>query len=170
MALRFGRSSISMEATDDGTAATLRYQGHNRARRCPGNTEELSTLWRTSDDGEKDNLFSVFDSNDGALYASSNSMATTLLYNPHGNRLLRAWRQPSTVRHSIIHCRIWGLGMPLRISEELGDVREANDAGDKQQTNGCIKPCCQALNRCPRAIVNSTEHRIPLRPSGDGEL
>ena len=131
LALRFGRGSISMEATDDGTAATLHSQGHNRARRCPGNTEELSTLWRTSDDGEKDNLFSVFDSNDGALYASSNPMATTLLYNLHGNRLLRAWRQPSTVRLSIVRRRIWGLGMLLRSSDELDDIREADDAGGR---------------------------------------
>ena len=55
------------QATDDGTAAALHSQGHNRARRCTGNTEELSTLWRTSDDGEKDSLFFVFDSNDGTL-------------------------------------------------------------------------------------------------------
>src|SRR6202161_1065428 len=55
------------QATDDGTAAALHSQGHNRARRRTGNTEELSTLWRTSDDGEKDNLFLVFDSNDGTL-------------------------------------------------------------------------------------------------------
>ena len=41
---------------------------------------------------------------------------------------------------------------------------------DDQQTNGCIKPCCEALKRCPTAVVNSAEHWIPLRPSDDGEL
>src|ERR1700684_941841 len=67
--------------------------------------------------------------NNGALYASSNPMATSLFYDLHGNALLRAWRQPSTVRLSIVRCRIWGLWMLLRSSEELGDVRESDDAG-----------------------------------------
>ena len=56
------------------------------------------------------NLFPVFDSNDGALYASSNPMATSLFYGLHGNALLRAWQQPSTVHLSIVRRRIWGLG------------------------------------------------------------
>ena len=92
------------QATDDGTAAALHSRGHNRDRRCPGNTEELSKLWRTLDDGE--NLFSVFDSNDGALYVSSNPMATSLFHGFHGNALLRAWRQLSMLRLSIFRCQI----------------------------------------------------------------
>src|SRR6202161_1294349 len=77
------------------------------------------------------NLFSVFDSTDGALYASSNPMATSLFYDFHGNPLLLAWRQPSTVRLSIICSRIRGLGMPLRSSDELDNVMEAEDAGGR---------------------------------------
>ena len=41
---------------------------------------------------------------------------------------------------------------------------------DQRQKNGCIKPCCEALKRCPTAVVNSAEDWIPLRPSDDGEL
>ena len=40
------------QATEDGMAASLRSEGLNTTRRCPVNTEELSTLWRTPDDGE----------------------------------------------------------------------------------------------------------------------
>ena len=78
---------------------------------------------------EKQTIYSRIRLNNGALYASSNPMATSLFYDLHGNGLLRAWRQPSTVRLSIVCCQIWGLAMLLRSSEELSDVREADDAG-----------------------------------------
>src|SRR5580658_6830892 len=29
---------------------------------------------------------------------------------------------------------------------------------EERRTNGCIKPCCEAFKRCPRAVVNSAEH------------
>jgi hypothetical protein len=73
------------------------------------------------------NLFSVFDPNDGA----SNPMATSLFYDLHGNHLLRAWRQTSMFRFSIVRCQIRGLAMLLRSSEELDDVREVEDAGGR---------------------------------------
>ena len=41
---------------------------------------------------------------------------------------------------------------------------------DEQQTNGCIKPCCEAFKRCPRAVVNSAEHWTHWRALDDGEL
>ena len=41
---------------------------------------------------------------------------------------------------------------------------------DKQQTNGCMKRCCEALKRCPSAVVNSAEHWTLWRASDDGEL
>ena len=41
---------------------------------------------------------------------------------------------------------------------------------EERQTNGCIKPCCEALKRCPTAVVNSAEHWTHWRASDDGEL
>ena len=58
-------------------------------------------------------------------------MATSLFNDLHGNPLLRAWQQPSTLRLSIVRCRIPGLAMLLRSSDELDDVREADDAGGR---------------------------------------
>ena len=40
---------------------------------------------------------------------------------------------------------------------------------EERQTNGSIKPCCEALKRCLTAAVNSAEHWIPWSPSEDGE-
>src|ERR1700684_1273172 len=89
--------------------------------------------------------------NNGALYASSNPMATSLFYDLHGNGLLRAWRQPYTVRLSIDRCRIWGLWMRLRSSEELGDVREADDAGGQTADERLH----ETLLRSPQKMPNS---------------
>src|ERR1700684_988070 len=100
---------------------------------------------------EKTNNLSRIRLKNGALYASSNSMATSLFYDLHGNGLLRAWRQPSTVRLSIICCRIWGLAMLLRSSEELGDVREADDAGGQTAEERLH----QTLLRSPQKMPNS---------------
>src|SRR5438477_608831 len=40
---------------------------------------------------------------------------------------------------------------------------------DQWQTNGSTKPCCEALKRYPRTIINSGEHWTPWRTSGDGK-
>jgi len=55
---------------------------------------------------EKQTIYSRIRLKNGALYASSNPMATSLFYDLHGNALLRAWQQPSTVRLSIVRCQI----------------------------------------------------------------
>ena len=112
---------------------------------------------QATDDGEKDNLFLV-------------SMATGSFFGLHGNPLLRAWRQPSTVHISIVRRRIWGLAMLLRGSDELTMLGKLTMLADQRQTNGCIKPCCEALKRCPTAVVNSAEHWTHWRASDDGEL
>jgi hypothetical protein len=91
---------------------------------------------------------------------SSRTMERSLLVGFHGNRLVlwspwqrfvRAWRQPSTVHISIVRRRIWGLGMLLRSSDELNNVREADDAGgrtaDERQH--------QTLLRSPQKMPNS---------------
>jgi len=113
----------------NGSSSSLSRPQHNptmpRQHRRALNTLENSRRWR------KPTIYCRIGLNNGALDASSNPMATSLFYNLHGNRLLRAWRQPSTVRLSIVRRRIWGLGMLLRSSEELGDVREADDAGGR---------------------------------------
>jgi hypothetical protein len=41
---------------------------------------------------------------------------------------------------------------------------------DERQTNGSIKPCCEALKRCPTTVVNSAEHWTHWRAPDDGEL
>jgi hypothetical protein len=95
--------------------------------------QAVATLKSSQHFGERqttekmNNLFSVFDPNDGA----SNTMATSLFYDLHGNPLLRGWRQPSMLRLSIVRCQIRGLAILLRSSEELDDVREADDAGGR---------------------------------------
>jgi hypothetical protein len=71
------------------------------------------------------------------------------------------------LRLSIFRCQIRGLALLLRSSDELDDVREA---GDEWRTNGCIKPCCEAIKKSPTAVVNSAEHWTHWRPSDDGEL
>ena len=78
-------------------------------------------------------------------------MATGSFSGLHSNPLLRAWRQPSTVHISIVRRRIWGLGMLLGSSDELNNVREADDAGgptaDERQH--------QTLLRSPQKMPNS---------------
>ena len=65
--------------------------------------------------------------------------------------LLLAWRQPSTVRPSIICSRIRGLGMPLRSSDELDNVMEADDAGGRTADERLH----QTLLRSPQKMPNS---------------
>ena len=48
--------------------------------------------------------------------------------------------------------------------------RKLTMLADEQQTNGCIKPCCEALRRCPTAVINSAEHWTHWRALDDGEL
>ena len=78
-------------------------------------------------------------------------MATSLFYDLHGNHLLRAWRQPSTVRLSIVRRRIWGLGMLLRSSEELGNVREADDAGGRMADERLHQTLLRSLQKMPES-------------------
>jgi hypothetical protein len=152
------------QATDDGTGAALHSQGHNRARRCTGNTEELSTLWPISDDGEKDNLFRF----------STRTMEHSLLVGFHGNRfvccspwqpLLRAWRQPSMVRLSIVRHRIWGLGYCRGALTSLTMSGKLMMLADEWRTNGCIKPCCEEIKKAqqPSSTLQSTGHIGVLR-------
>ena len=78
-------------------------------------------------------------------------MATGSFSGLHGNPLLRAWRQPSTVHISIVRRRIWGLGMLLRSSDELNNVREADDAGGRTADERLH----QTLLRSPQKMPNS---------------
>ena len=82
---------------------------------------------------------------------SSNAMATSLFYDLHGNPLLRPWRQPSMLRLSIVRCQNRGLAMLLRSSEELDDVREADDAGGRTADERLH----QTLLRSPQKMPNS---------------
>jgi hypothetical protein len=41
---------------------------------------------------------------------------------------------------------------------------------DERRTNGCIKPCCEAIKKSPTAVVNSAENWTHWHASDDGEL
>ena len=150
----YSSSAISWrhwQATEDRRAAALRSQGFNTtddARSTPKSSQHFGERQTME---KMNNLLSVFHSNDGALYVPSNPMATSLFYGFHGNYLLRAWRQPSTVHLSIVRCRIWGLGMLLRSSDELDDVREANNASRRTAD----EQLHQTLLRSPQKMANS---------------
>jgi hypothetical protein len=94
----------------------------------------------------------------------SDSMATGSFSCLHGNPLLRAWRQPSTVGLSVGfgYCR--GALTSLTMSGKLTML------ADEWRTNGCIKPCCGAIKKSPTAVVNSAENWTHWRASDDGEL
>jgi hypothetical protein len=120
---------------------------------------------------EKSTIYSWF---------STRTMEHSLLVGFHGNRLVlwSPW-QPfasslATAFHGpSIYCSLSDSG-PGDAADEPDDIREADDAGgrtaDERRTNGCIKPCCEAFKRCPRAVVNSAEHWTHWRASDDGEI
>ena len=100
---------------------------------------------------------------------STRTMEHCLLVGFHGNRLVLRYpwqpfasslRQPSTVHISIVRRRIWGLTMSGKLTM----------LAEERQTNGCIKPCCEAIKRCPTAVVSSAEHWTHWCASDDGEL
>jgi hypothetical protein len=92
------------------------------------------------------NTFSVFDSTDGALYASSNPMETSLFYDLHGNPLLRAWRQPSTVHISIVRRRIWGLTMLGKLTMLADERLHQNLLRSPQKMPNSRRQLCRALD------------------------
>jgi hypothetical protein len=100
---------------------------------------------------EKRTIYSWFSTRAMEHLSLSDSMATGSFSGLHGNPLLRVWRQPSTVRLSIVLCRIWGLEMLLRSSDELDNVREADDAGGRMAEE---RPH-QTLLRSPQKMPNS---------------
>jgi hypothetical protein len=150
----YSSSAISSETSAsnrgwNGSSSSLSRPQHNptmpRQHRRALNTLESARRWR------KPTIYSRIRLNNGALDASSNPMATSLFYDLHGNRLLRAWRQPSTVRLSIVRHRIWGLGMLLRSSDELDHVREADNAGGRTADERLH----QTLLRGPQKMPNN---------------
>ena len=78
-------------------------------------------------------------------------MATGSFSGLHGNPLLRAWRQPSTVHISIVRRRIWGLGMLLMSSDELNNVREADDAGGRTADERQHQTLLRSPQRMPKS-------------------
>src|SRR5580658_5559406 len=96
-------------------------------------------------------------------------MEHSLLVGFHGNRfvccspwqpLLRAWRQPSMVRLSIVRHRIWGLGYCRGALTSLTMSGKLMMVADEWRTNGCIKPCCEEIKKAqqPSSTLQSTGH------------